>query len=267
MNDASRPLILVTNDDGFASPGLLAVVEAVAPLGEVLVVAPKTQQTASGRSFVGSKWEIESYWLTLSDGASVKGYMIDGTPAQSVRAGLLLLADRRPNLVVSGINYGENIGLGVTISGTVGAAIEAASFNVPAMAISLETPLHYHFSHSEEVDFSVAGYFTGYFARMMLNHATLSESDIIKVEVPFKATNETPWRLTRLAHQNCFRAIVKEEAGVRRFAGYARNINMEKLETDSDAYAMVVDQVVAVTPLAINLTAKEQLSRLREEFG
>ena len=149
----------------------------------------------------------------------------------------------------------------------MGAAIEAASFNVPAMAISLETPLHYHFSHSEEVDFTVAGHFTGYFASMMLNHVAWRESDVIKVEVPFNATNETPWRLTRLARQNCYRAMIAEEGGVRRFSGYARGINMEKLEPDSDAYAMIVDQVVAVTPLTIDLTAYSDLSKLKEEFG
>lgn len=267
MDDSMRPLILVTNDDGMASPGLWAVVEAVAPLGEVLVVAPKTQQTASGRSFVRSEWRIEPYEFELSDGASVTGYMVDGTPAQAVRAGLLLLANRRPDLLISGINYGENIGLGVTISGTVGAAIEAASFNVPAMAISLETALDYHFSHSEEINFTVAGHFAGYFARMMLSNSSFRESDIIKVEVPASATIETPWRLTRLAHQNAFRAIVKKEAGIRRFAGYARHLNMEKLENDSDAYAMVVDRVVAVTPLTIDLTNEQQLKKLREEFG
>jgi len=267
MNDSSQPFILVSNDDGIASPGLWAVVEAVAPLGEVLVVAPKTQQTAAGRSFVRSEYSIESYEFQLSDGTSVTGYMVDGTPAQAVRAGLLLLADRRPDLLISGINYGENMGLGVTISGTVGAAIEGASFNVPAMAISLETALDDHFSHSEEIDFTVAGHFAGYFARMMLSNSSFRESDIIKVEVPSSATIETPWRLTRLTRQNCFREIVEEEAGMRRFAGYARHLNMEKLESDSDAYAIVVDRVVAVTPLTIDLTAEQQLSKLKEEFG
>ena len=71
MDESMRPLILVSNDDGIASPGLLAVVEAVAPLAEVLVVAPKTQQTASGRSFVRSEYSIEPYEFELSDGASV----------------------------------------------------------------------------------------------------------------------------------------------------------------------------------------------------
>lgn len=267
MGESIRPLILVSNDDGIASPGLWAVVEAVAPLADVLVVAPKTQQTATGRSFVRSEWQIEAKEYSLSDGSSVKGYMLDATPAQAVRAGILLLAERRPDLLISGINYGENIGLGVTISGTVGAAIEAASFNIPALAISLETPPGYYFSHSDDIDFSAAGHFAGYFARMMLSNASLRESDIIKVEVPASATPETPWRLTRLTSQNYFRAIVKEEAGVRRFDGYARNPNMNKLETDSDGHAIVVDQIVAVTPLTIDLTNEHQLNKLREEFG
>ena len=259
-----RPLIFITNDDGIASPGLHAIVEAVTPLGELLVVAPKTQQTAAGRSFLRSEWSIEEYDIKLDDGSSMKAYTVDGSPAQAVRAGLLLLADRRPDLLISGINYGENIGLGVTISGTVGAAIEAASFDIPALAVSLETAQDYHFSHSDEVDFDVASHFTHLFADMMLASSLFAQTDIVKVEVPSNATQETPWRITRVARQNCYRAIIKEEAGVRRFAGYARRINFDKLETDSDAYALIVDRVVSVSPLTIDLTAHGELRGIRK---
>lgn len=262
-NHSDRPLILITNDDGIGSPGLRAVVEAVASLGELLVVAPKTQQTAMGRSFRPSEWVIETYDIvTGNGGSSVKAYTVDATPAQAVRAGVLLLADRRPDLLISGINYGENIGLGVTISGTVGAAIEGASFNIPGLAVSLETGLDYHFSHSEEIDFTVAGHFTHHFAQKMLTTPLPPHTDILKLEIPSNATQQTPWRITRVARQNCFRAIVKEEAGVRRFEGYTRGINFDKLKADSDAYALVVDRVVSLTPLTIDLTADRDLSRL-----
>jgi 5'-nucleotidase len=74
----------------------------------------------------------------------------------------------RPDLVVSGINYGENVGSGITISGTVGAAMEGASLGVPSLAVSLETSEEHHLSYSAEVDFSAAAYFTAYFARLLL---------------------------------------------------------------------------------------------------
>ncbi|MGH2542221.1 MAG: 5'/3'-nucleotidase SurE, partial [Ardenticatenaceae bacterium] len=164
----ARPLILITNDDGIASPGLRAAAEATHALGELLIVAPRTQQTAAGRSFPVVPWSLEPYPLASRDGSELEAYAIEGSPAQAVRAGLMLLAARPPDLVISGINYGENVGVGVTISGTVGAAIEAAAFGVPALAVSLETAIHHHFTYSEEVDFSVAGYFTQLLARMML---------------------------------------------------------------------------------------------------
>jgi 5'-nucleotidase len=120
-----RPLILVTNDDGITSKGLWAAVEAVLPLGEVLVVAPDCQWSGAGRSM--------PHYVTgrLMDatrevhGRRVTAYGIDASPALAVEHGVLELAPRAPSLVVSGINFGANLGSDVTISGTVGAALEA----------------------------------------------------------------------------------------------------------------------------------------------
>ena len=91
-------------------------------------------------------------------------HAISGTPAMAVLYGIFELIPDKPDLVVSGINYGLNVGSGVTISGTVGAALEAAAAGIPALAISLETEKKYHASYSREIDFSTAGYFTRYFS-------------------------------------------------------------------------------------------------------
>ncbi|HEX8684750.1 MAG TPA: 5'/3'-nucleotidase SurE [Ardenticatenaceae bacterium] len=261
----SRPLILVTNDDGIASPGLHAAVNAVAPLGELLVAAPKTQQTAAGRSLMAIPWKVERYDLTLRDGTPVNAYAVEGTPAQAVRGGLLLLSERRPDLLVSGISYGENVGVGVTISGTVGAAIEGATFGVPGLAVSLETDIKHHLVHSDEVDFSTAAYFTHLFARMMLELSLPAHTDLLKLDIPRAATPETPWRITRVSRQSYWRSLIEEIEGTRQYAGYERSIEPDTLEPDSDIYAIVVDEVISVTPMTIDLTANEDFAALAEE--
>ena len=126
-----QPLILITNDDGVHSKGLWAAAEALAALGEVLVVAPEEEQSSTGRSLPRSSLGRIRKVEAEVNGQMVTGYSVHGSPAQTVQHALLELVPRPPDLVVSGINYGENIGTSVTISGTVGAAFEAAAFGIP----------------------------------------------------------------------------------------------------------------------------------------
>src|SRR3972149_2595964 len=131
--------ILLTNDDGIQSPGLWIAAKALSELGFVHVVAPRDQFSGAGRSL-----PITSDGLIRAQPMHVNGqdwtvYSVGGTPAQAVLHAILEVLPKPPELVVSGINYGENLGTGVTVSGTVGAALEAASLGIPALAISLET--------------------------------------------------------------------------------------------------------------------------------
>lgn len=252
---AQRPLILVTNDDGIASHGLCEAVEAVYDIGDVLVVAPLAQQTAAGRSFPPKDIRIETRELSLANGAVVPAYALTGTPAQAVRQAILVNAERQPDLCISGINYGENVGAGVTISGTIGAAIEAASFGIPAIAASLETDVKHHLTNSNVVDFSAAGYFVRHLARAVLERPLPACVDILKLDVPYEATTETPWRLTCVSRQRSIHSSVAEENGMKRLHGYYREFDVETLEPDSDAYALIVDEIVSISPLTIDMTA------------
>ena len=132
-----KPLIIVTNDDGVYSPGLCAAAEAVQDLGDLLVVAPRFQQTSMGRSFPKSKdvGIIEKIKIMLN-GCEIEAYGVHGSPAHAVSHGILELAYRKPDLCISGINYGENLGLSISCSGTIGAAFEADSYDIPSIAIS-----------------------------------------------------------------------------------------------------------------------------------
>ena len=145
--------ILLTNDDGIQSPGLWAAAEALSELGYVHVVAPREQSSGLGRSLPNdSDGKIAPQILRVHE-KDWTVYAVGGTPAQAVLHGVLEIIGTRPALVVSGINYGENLGTGVTVSGTVGAALEAATMGIPAMAVSLQVPSDYYLSYSREIDF------------------------------------------------------------------------------------------------------------------
>lgn len=262
MAKNAPPLILITNDDGIASPGLRAAIWAVRGLGQLLVAAPKEQQSAASRNFLPNPGTTQQESIEV-DGVQVPAFSVEAAPAPTVRRAILTLAPRTPDLVVVGINYGENVGVGITISGTIGAAIEAASFGIPALAVSLETEKEKHFSHSEEVDFTVAAHFAQRFARRLLSIPLPPGVDILKVDVPRDATPQTPCRLTRVSRQRYFQSIVEvDERGNRRLVGYDIQIDDDALEPDSDVHALRVDRVVSVSPLTIDLSARVEPDRL-----
>jgi 5'-nucleotidase len=264
---AERPLILFTNDDGIESPGLWACVEAFADIGDLLVVAPRTQQSGMGRSLpVTSEGRIYPYDVPFHT-TVCKAYAADATPAQTVQHAVLELTDRLPSLLVSGINYGENTGNGVTISGTVGAALEAASMDIPALAMSQQTPKDLHLSYSNGVNFSAAAYFARQFGEWLLNHrARPDDVDVLKVDVPWGATNETPWRVTRLSRRRVYWPTRPERVSLSEIGhiGYAYKMDPAKAEPDSDVYAVLHDQVVSVTPISLDMTSRTDMFRLQQ---
>ncbi len=260
------PTILVTNDDGVRSPGLLAAAQALLPLGEVVIVAPRQQVSGAGRSLpTDSDGLIAPCPVTLN-GAPHTAYAVGGTPAQAVLHGVLEILKRPPDLVVSGINYGENLATGVTVSGTVGAALEAATLGIPALAVSLETPKEYHLTHSEEVDFSVAAHFTRRFAQLLLTDQGLPpDVDVLKVDVPADATLETPWQLCRQARKRYYRPVPPrrrswDEPGT---VGYTYGDPPETFPPDTDVYVLRVERKVAVVPLSVDCTSRVPFDQLK----
>lgn len=258
-----RPLILLTNDDGIQSPGLRAAVRAVLGLGELLVVAPATQQTAMGRSFTGRADAVLEPITYEVEGQPVRAFACEGSPASVVRHGLLVLCGtRRPDLVISGINYGENVGGSITASGTVGAAFEAASLKIPALAASLQ--MHPSaFLHHGDQDFGVAGHFLGLFARKLLNTSLPFDVDLVKLDVPESATRDTPWRLTRLSRQRYFTRVLEAPSLTSRLGDghVAVQVDPETLEIDSDVHALG-QGLVAVTPLSLDATSRTNFPQL-----
>ncbi|MFZ6018821.1 MAG: 5'/3'-nucleotidase SurE [Chloroflexota bacterium] len=261
---STRKQILLTNDDGIESPGLWAAAEALARLGFVTVAAPRDQYSGAGRSHPLQADGIITP-RSLQIGRQIwTAYAIGGSPAQTVMFAILDLMPRKPDLVVSGINYGENVGSGITVSGTLGAALEAASFGIPALAVSLELPSGEYYSHSREVDFSSAAYFTAYFAERLLNLPPQPDVDVLKVEVPASATPQTPWQVTRQSRQRYFFPISKRKDGLESPADvdFIIKVEPDEVEPDSDVYVMRLKKQVAVTPLSLDMTSRLPLDGL-----
>ena len=267
----TRPLILLTNDDGIHSPGLIAAAEAGCDLGELLIVAPATQQTGMGRGtppIVNGAVTEEHLHIRCQD---VAAYSLTGSPAQTVIYGVLVLAPRRPDLVISGINYGENPGTCVTSSGTVGAALQGAEFGIPALAVSLETDKQYHYQHGEDIDWRVAANFTRQMAQAVLAAQLPFDVDVLKIDVPADATTETPWRITRQSRQPYYCEFRPDGIQADDRTGWVHLdydviIDWDTLEPDSDIAAFVRDRVISVTPLSQDLTSRVDPRALRQHL-
>jgi 5'-nucleotidase len=253
--------ILLTNDDGIQSPGLWAAAGALSELGYVHVVAPRDQFSGAGRSLPSTSDGIITPQQMQVNGKLWTVYSVGGTPAQAILHAICEILPERPNLVVSGINYGENMGVGVTVSGTVGAAMEGAGNGIPALAVSLETDESDHLSYSTTIDFAAAAYFTILFGRMMLEQQMPEDVDLLKVDVPCDATPDTLWEVTRLSHQAYFEPISPKRTSwdLPERVGYRRINNLDGSGVDTDVYALRVKRLVSVTPLSLDLTSRVDL--------
>lgn len=182
--------ILVTNDDGIDSAGIHALVQAMRRIGEVVVIAPDRQQSAVGHALtVASPLRATPFHR---DG-EVFGFAINGTPADCVKLGVSTLLERRPDIVVSGINHGSNTSVNAIYSGTVSAATEGTLMGIPSMAVSLAT-----FDHS--ADMSLAADVAYQVASRLLD-MRLPAGTLLNVNVPpVKREDFRGIRLTRQGH-------------------------------------------------------------------
>jgi len=260
-----KPLILLTNDDGIHSPGLAAAAAALDPLGELLIVAPQEGQTSMSRSRTqkhGGDGTIARQ-AVVSDGKSWEGYGVMATPALAVIHALYELAPRPVSLVVSGINYGENVASCVTVSGTIGAAIEAAEKGIPSLAVSQEIAgVEYH-DFSSKVDFSAAGHFTQLIAEKMLAVPLPQDADMLKLEVPLNAGPNTRCVVARQDRLMYYRPVVEDRNQVFDTPAAVSYIPSkgEYSNNATDAYALSRGWV-CITPLSFDLTSRGSLPEL-----
>ena len=167
------------------------------------------------------------------------------------------LAPRKPDLVVTGINFGENFGTDVTYSGTVGAALEGASMGIPALAVSRQLSSEDWDGTKDHVDFSVSAYFTKFFAKILLDNELPEDVDVLNVVVPENATIDTPWKVTKLAKTRYFKPFVMRDGKLDSEAKISSHtLGNDELPPDSDMYTVRVEKMVAVVPLSLDLTSR-----------
>ena len=217
----TRPLIILTNDDGIDSPGLAASAAALDPLGDLLIVAPTEQQSGMGRSMPA--WNdgrlIET---TISaHGQTWRAYRANASPAQAVQHAMLELIDRRP-----------------------------------ALAVSLQTDPAHHMTNDASVDFRMAMHFTRLFAERWLGAERLPDVDVLKIDIPQDATPDTPWRITRLERGIYYRPLRPARRALDDEGRIAYELNPDMPDDPDTDAAVVLRGMISVTPLSLDITSR-----------
>lgn len=250
------PLILLTNDDGYLSPGLHALRRMLSELGEVWVLAPEKNWSAASRTRVFHK-PLRVYSAQLPDGSLV--HVSNGSPSDCVLLAVLGLAPRRPDLVVAGINAGANLGRDVTYSGTVSAAMEGAQAGIPSLAVSLDVTGE----PEESPDYEQAARVALRLAQEILRNRPIPSGICLNVNVPRGVPKGI--KVTRLGGKIWTEELVRgKDPRGRDFFWFAgeMQITPPEGEEDTDIWA-VLSGYVSVTPLHLDLTAYEALEPLR----
>ncbi|HVT45689.1 MAG TPA: 5'/3'-nucleotidase SurE [Thermoanaerobaculia bacterium] len=243
----NRPRILVTNDDGIYSEGLRKLAETCKGIGEVTIVAPDREQSAASHALTLNR---PLRLLQLQENE----YIVDGTPTDCVNLGVLyLLKHRRPDIIVSGINFGPNLGDDVTYSGTISAAFEGALLGIPSIAFSALIGEHFSFDRCAEL------------AGRLIRHA-LSEDErradiVLNVNFPVRGFHGI--RITRLGKRVYSEGVIErsDPRGKKYFwIGGEPPVWQDAEGTDFQA---VERGYVSITPLHLDLTHHESIERLK----
>jgi len=266
----TRPLILISNDDGIASPGLHAAVEALLPIAELIIAAPLDQQTASGRALRAAPEAVFERRFIDIDGKSVEGFCLNASPATTVRHALqCLCVERKPDMVVSGINFGENIGTNVTASGTIGAALQAAIWDYKSLAVSMEVPVEFHYEHGD-VDWSEAIPILRKAVERFLAVDWPEDVHVLKIDIPEGATRETPWHVCRQSREPGWWGYVPAaapDAAAGTTIGKRGPRPGRSWHPEDDMAVLLGKREVAVTPLSVDMTSRVGFDEVRKLFG
>jgi len=245
--------ILIVNDDGINAPGIKHLYDAIADLGDVWVVAPATEKSGVSHAFTFRTplRADHSDWVK-----NLQGWGVHGTPVDAVKLAVRSILPRLPDLVVSGINRGENTGVDLLYSGTVAAAMEGMIFGVPSIAISIPT--------DDGADFTNATAFAHKFSKIVLERG-LPQGVFLNVNVPTCSSSDLKGvRVTSQAPSKYVADVERQndETGSDFYKMYYKKIlTGEGTGTDFEA---IRDNYISVTPVHAKLTASEHLPLLKD---
>jgi len=245
-------LILLTNDDGITAPGIQELRLAFEPMTQVYLVAPDRERSATGHGITMHKpLRVEKKHF----GNKTVGYAVSGTPADCVKLALEKLLPERPDLVISGINKGSNLGTDVLYSGTVSAALEAIINGIPSIAISLDFDVL--------GNFKTAADFATKLAALMLEQP-IPENTLLNVNVPDLEKDEIKGvKVTKLGLRRYINSV-EERTDPRGREYYWLGGDIKDIpEDDSDLYA-VSQQYISITPLHYDLTNYSMIQQFKD---
>jgi 5'-nucleotidase len=244
--------ILLSNDDGVHAPGLRKLHAAVRDLGDVEIVAPSEEQSATGQAItLFDPIKVRTVRL----GKDLNAYAVGGTPADSVKLAICKLLDPPPELVLSGINLGPNTGISVIYSGTVSAALEAAILGVPGMAISLTTFKEPHWETAARAAHDLVP---------RLIDPGLPGGTVLNVNVPNLPPEEVRgYAVTRMGPSR-FEEIFHKRADPRGNLYYWLDGDMELIgEAEGTDIKAVEEGYISLTPIGLDMTRYDAMERLR----
>jgi len=244
--------ILLTNDDGIHAPGLFALYEALKPDHDVEIVAPESEMSAVGHAItLASPLRVKDIYKN----GSFYGLAVVGTPADCVKIALQELLERPPDIILSGINPGANVGINLLYSGTVSAATEGAFLGVPAAAISLD--------RRQNPDFSFAARFSKEIIRYIVENG-LNKGTALIVNIPAVSDDKiTGVRLTRQGTSRIeerFERRTDPRGNVYYWLTGETPVEEGNVDTDSGA---LKGNWITMTPIHCSLTSDEELKRLK----
>ena len=246
-------MILLTNDDGINAPGLRALHAEISKIAEVVVVAPETEQSAVGHAITLA---MHLRVRQVREERGFSGYAVTGTPADCVKLAITCLLEKPPELVISGINQGGNLGTCVIYSGTVSAATEAAIMGLPAIAVSLNTFVN--------PDFSAAAAFIRRFVPLVQEKG-LPEGVSLNINVP--AIPEKDIRGAVVTKQGKSRVVEtfdkRQDPRNNTYYWMAGEMRLNEVEDGTDC-EMVSKNYISITPIHYDLTHFKALEQLKE---
>jgi 5'-nucleotidase len=254
--------VLLTNDDGIAAEGLHAARRALQAVDglDVSVIAPDSNRSATARS-ITTRSPLSVKEIEFDDG--MRGFATDGTPVDCVRFADLGLLGERPDMIVSGINHGANLGDDITYSGTVAAALEGIVLGLPAVAISQQSEKReMDFRLGRSFDFEIAaGFLAGLVRR--LAEGGMTQGTLINVNCPTgEPTGVEVTHLGKRLYNDELKAVGDSEDGRRRYEIYGFEPSFED-EEGSDLSAIAQGRI-SVTPVHFDLTDRGEIDSLRE---
>jgi 5''/3''-nucleotidase SurE len=255
--DEKKTIILISNDDGVYAKGIKQLAEAVRPLGEVVVVAPDGPRSGMS-SAITSEIPLRVSLLKKEDGLTV--YSCTGTPVDCIKLGINELLDRKPDLVITGINHGSNAAISVLYSGTMGAAFEGCIFGVPSLGISLT-------DHSCDADFSRAAACARNAAKKILDGSVQLPSGVcLNINVPNRPDIKGI-KICKQAKGQWTAEFMKSNDGGGRnvywLTGFFEEANKEDQTTDEWA---LKNGYISIVPCKIDMTAHGMIEQLENSL-